>query len=218
MSYSDIALQGGGILDTVRKTRAVSPEDLISQTLPRLKRTKSLGITTCEIKSGYGLTIEDELKLLKTIQTLAKLQPVDLISTCLAAHTLPPEYTKRSDYLNDIVKDLFPALKKDKLTNRIDIFVDELAFSINESREYSTAAKKAGFSICLHADQFSRGGAMLAAELKALSADHLESSKEDDFKALKENHVIPIVLPGSSIGLGLPYSSARQMLAWDFPS
>ena len=217
MSYLEIASQGGGILDTVNKTRAATLPELINMTAARLNRQHQHGITTCEIKSGYGLTVEDEIKILKAIQGAAQLQPIDVIPTCLAAHVLPKDFNDRIHYLKNISETLFPVLRKERLTNRVDIFVDEGTFSVEEAREYLSGAKTAGFSICIHADQFNRGGAKLAAELQALSADHLEKSTPQDFQALKENKVIPIVLPGSSMGLGLPYPRAREMLDCGLP-
>lgn len=217
VSYNEIAKQGGGILDTVTKTRLASEDDLTALLLKRSKKLLAQGITTCEVKSGYGLSVDDELKILKAIQKASLLQPVELIATCLAAHVLPPEFSDGKSYLKSIIAELFPLLLNHNLTKRIDIFVEENAFTVAEAREYLTAAKENGFAICLHADQFSRGGALLAAELSALSADHLEVSTTEDFKALAKANVIPIALPGASLGLGLPFPKARQMLDAGLP-
>jgi imidazolonepropionase len=185
---------------------------LIDLTLERCKRLAKLGISTCEVKSGYGLSVEEEIKILEVIAAVNKLQPVSLIPTCLAAHTRPPEFTSNKDYLAYLSKDLLPRIKKKKLSERIDIFVDECAFSVEEAREYLLKAQKLGFALCLHADQFKRGGALLAAELKAVSADHLENSTVDDFIALAKADVTAIALPGASLGLGIPQPHARLML------
>jgi len=211
-NYQDIAANGGGILNTVKSTREASKEKLIELTLQKTKKLLEHGITTCEVKSGYGLSILEEVKILEVIQTVSSLQKVHLIPTCLAAHVKPPEFASNKEYLDTLIKELFPLLKKNNLSNRIDIFVEQNAFSVEEARYYLQTAKQMGFSICLHADQFSRGGALLAAELGALSADHLEVSQPEDFAALAKANVIPVALPGASLGLGLPMPKARQML------
>lgn len=216
-TYQEIAKAGGGILQTVRDTRRSSLNELINSLLQRTSSLLKQGVTTCEIKTGYGLDVKNELKMLKAIHHIRQLGIIDIIPTCLAAHTLPPEFPKALDYLNYLKSELFPLLLKQKLTQRIDIFVDQIAFSIAQARSYLQAAKKKGFQICMHADQFSRGGALLAAEISALSADHLEKSELPDFEALKQARVIPIILPGSSLGLGLPYAKARQMLDSGLP-
>lgn len=217
ISYQQIAAEGGGILDTVRATRKAAATELKDLLLARLANQRRHGVTTCEIKSGYGLSVEEELKMLRVIRDVAASQPVRIVPTCLAAHVRPPEYTSSRDYLQAIADNLFPLLKKEKLTNRVDIFVEEGAFSIDEARSYLKHAKDAGFSICLHADQFSRGGAQLAAELHALSADHLEMSTSEDFRRLYDSEVIPIVLPGASLGLGIPFPPARALLDHGLP-
>lgn len=212
LSYQEIAAQGGGILSTVHPTRSCSVEELVNLMLPRLLRLQSQGIGTCEVKSGYGLTIADECKILEAIKIASTKQPVQLVPTCLAAHIPPPEYPSSEKYLDDLVTKLFPKLIKDKLSNRIDIFVDEGAFSSAEARGYLQKAKEHGFSVTLHADQFTRGGAALAAEVGAISADHLEQISVSDAQALKKAHVIPVVLPGASLGLGMPFAPARMLL------
>lgn len=211
-SYQEIAASGGGILDTVKRTRNATKTELLQLTLQRAKRQLQLGITTCEVKSGYGLSVEEEIKILEVIRDASAQQPVELIPTCLAAHLKAPEFSSNSAYLTYLIDDLFPLLKQRQLTNRIDIFVEKGAFSVQEARKYLYAAKEAGFTLCLHADQFSRGGAALAAELNALSADHLEASQEEDFALLLQANTISIVLPGSSLGLGHPFARARKML------
>lgn len=216
-SYQEIAAAGGGILDTVARTRAASKEELLQLTIQRAKKQLRFGITTCEVKSGYGLSVEEEVKMLEVIREASRWQPIELIPTCLAAHVCAPEFSSSRAYLDSIVEKLFPLLKQHNLTNRIDIFVEHGAYSIEEARSYLEFAKKAGFSICLHADQFSRGAAALAAELKALSADHLEMSEGQDFALLYRSGTIPIVLPGSSLGLGLPFARAREMLDAGLP-
>jgi imidazolonepropionase len=216
-TYQEIAQRCGGILETVRKTRAATREELADMLQQRAVHLLIHGVTTCEVKSGYGLTLEDEIKILEVIQTVSRNQPVELISTCLAAHIKPEEFQTNAHYLHFISEKLFPELIQRNLTKRIDIFVEKEAFSPDEARNYLYAAKNAGFSICLHADQFSRGGALLAAEMHAISADHLEQSTRQDFLALKKSQVFPIVLPGASIGLGLEFAPARAMIDAGLP-
>jgi imidazolonepropionase len=215
--YQEIAAAGGGILDSVKATRACSKEDLFALTLERMKIHMQEGVATCEIKSGYGLSVEDELKQLQVIRMLANATPMSLIPTCLAAHCRPPEVSDNKTYLKLIVDELFPALLRDALTNRIDIFVEKSAFTLEEAAWYITEAKKHGFAVSVHADQFTRGSALLAAQMGASSADHLEVSEKEDFLALRDAHVFPIVLPGASLGLGLPFAKAREMLDCGLP-
>lgn len=217
ITYQEIAAQGGGILDTVRQTRSASKQELVRLMLGRTAQLLKQGVTTCEVKSGYGLSINEEIKILEAIKEAGAKQPVQLIPTCLAAHTKPPEWDSRNGYLDEIEKVLFPLLIERDLSSRIDIFVEKGAFFVEEARRYLLNAKKAGFDICLHTDQFTRGGARLAAELRALSADHLETSSLEDIKLLGASGVIPIVLPGCSLGLGLPFANARLILDLGLP-
>jgi imidazolonepropionase len=212
LSYQEIAKRGGGILDTVFKTRNTSQEDLLIQLLHRLKKQQKQGITTCEIKSGYGLTIDDELKILRTIKSAATKQPIELIPTCLAAHVIPPEYSVAEEYLQLVIDKLLPRIKKEKLSERIDIFIEEGAFSPEAAIKFLFKAKKKGFDVCVHANQFSSGGVNVAAAVHAQSADHLEVLSKEECFQLKENKVAAIILPGASFGLGIPYAPARLLL------
>lgn len=210
-TYLDIARMGGGILHTVKQTR--SSTSLEDQLKKRLKKQALNGTTTIEIKTGYGLSVKDEINQLKILNEIES--PIDIVPTCLAAHVLPPEFTSAKEYLGVLVDELLPLIHP--YTKRIDIFVDESAFPEKEGFEYLQAAKKMGFSVIVHADQFRKGGAMMAASLSALSADHLETSTEEEIIALKTRKVIPIVLPGASLGLGLPFPKARLMLNRGLP-
>ncbi len=216
-TYAQISQKGGGILETVRATRNASLEELEQSLKARTQHLIQQGITTCEVKSGYGLTIKDEIKMLQAIQQVRKSQPVDLIATCLAAHIKPPEFESTTDYIQFLEHSLLPLLQKQNLSKRIDIFVDEQAFTVEEAKSFLQRAKSLGFSLVIHADQFSRGGAKLAAEVQALSADHLECSTDEDAEALRQGNVIPIVLPGASLGLGLPFTPAHLLLDHDLP-
>ncbi|MDP1836261.1 MAG: imidazolonepropionase [Chlamydiales bacterium] len=214
-TYQEIAAKGGGILDSVRKTREATEQELTQLTLERLKRAFSNGITTCEVKSGYGLSVEQELKLLQAIVAAGKLLQITVVPTCLAAHTLPPEFDSHNAYLVYLVDKLLPQARQ--LCSRVDIFVEKGAFGVVEAEKYLLAAKELGFEICIHADQFSRGGALLAAKVGATSADHLEQSNDEDFAALKLAGVIPVILPGATLGLGMPFPPARKILDAGLP-
>lgn len=211
-TYQEILKQGGGILDTVRKTRAATLYEL--STLMRLRCDRQLqnGITTCEVKSGYGLTVEDEIKMLQVIGSMNETHALDLVPSCLAAHVKPLEYSLPDEYLEHVLTTLLPQVKALSLSSRVDIFVEPDAFPVELARDYLLAAKSLGFDVVVHADQFTPGGAKLAAEVGALSADHLEASKEEDMQALACSDVAAVVLPGASLGLGMPFAPARRLL------
>lgn len=211
-SYQEILQQGGGIHDTVEKTRQASEEDLVRAIMQRARRHLEEGVTTIEVKSGYGLNVEEELKMLRAIRTANSHLKAELIPTCLAAHVKPKDFKEAADYLNYLLEELLPLVKQEELAKRIDIFVEPEAFPVEASRPYLQKAKAMGFALTLHADQFSSGGSTLATELGALSADHLESSTEQDVAALAKSNTVATVLPGASLGLGMQYSPARKLL------
>jgi len=211
-SYQEIALNGGGINSTVAHTRAASEQELTELLLHRCDKQLQNGVTTCEVKSGYGLSVEDELKMLRAIQTANQSHQISLISTCLAAHTKPVEFSTKSEYVNFAVNEILPQVKLQNLSSRADIFVDTIAFDETEARIYLDAAKKLGFEITVHADQFSSLGSRLAVEYQACSADHLESSSDSDIYLLAKSDVVGVLLPGASMGLGLPFPKGRRML------
>lgn len=211
-SYLEIARNGGGILDSVRKTREATLVELVDKLKKRCDRHLSEGITTCEVKSGYGLNTDDELKMLEAIKLVNKHHHLDLIPTCLAAHMRPPEFTDSRAYLKHVLEELLPQVQEQELANRVDIFIEDTAFTEEESLEYLLSAKEMGFDITIHADQFSTDGSKVAAIVGAISADHLEASNEEEIKLLKEAGVVATVLPGASLGLGMHYAPARKML------
>lgn len=211
-SYLEIARNGGGILDSVRKTREASLVELVDLLRKRCDRHLKEGVTTCEVKSGYGLNVEDELKMLETIKLVNKHHALDLIPTCLAAHMVPPEHAEAKVYLEEVVTKLLPQVLEQDLAQRVDIFVEETAYKEGEALEYLLAAKEMGFDLTVHADQFSTSGSKVAAEAGAISADHLEASSDDEIALLKEAGVVATVLPGASLGLGMHYAPARKML------
>lgn len=212
-TYLEIAQAGGGIWDTVTQTRMQSQSDLAIITANHANRHLSEGVTTIEVKSGYGLSIEEELKMLRAIQEANRSTSADLVSTCLAAHMKPKDFSgSNSEYLEMISSTLFPLLKKEKLTNRIDAFVEKSAFSSEEIAPYFQKAKEQGFDITVHADQFSVGGSKVAVEFGAQSADHLEASKDGEIQLLVQSNTIAVALPGASIGLGCAFTPARKLL------
>ncbi|GAB4132995.1 MAG: imidazolonepropionase [Raineya sp.] len=211
-SYLNIAKMGGGILDSVRKTRLASEDELCSTMLKRLNQMLSQGVTTAEIKTGYGLSVEQELKMLHSIERVSLQTPIDIVPTCLAAHTLAPEFSDKQAYLNYILQELLPIIQKEKFCKRIDIFVEETAFSYALAKPYLQAAKNMGFEITIHADQFSTDGSKLAVEMGAISADHLEASTDKEIEILAKSNTIAVVLPGASLGLGMAFAPARKLL------
>ena len=212
-SYIQIAEAGGGIWDTVTKTRQASFDQLVASTIERADTLYKQGITTIEVKSGYGLTIEHELKILESIAKANKTTRSDLVPTCLAAHMVPNDfYGSENEYLELISRVLLPEIKHKKLTSRVDIFIEKTAFSTKAAKTYLATAQEYGFDIMLHGDQFSSGAAALAVELNALSIDHLEAANDSEIALLAASNVIPVVLPGASLGLGEPFAPARKLL------
>lgn len=212
-SYLEIAKSGGGILSTVNQTRNASEEMLITLTVSRARNHLKNGVTTMEVKSGYGLSIHDELKILNAIKKAKSFPEMpSLVPTCLAAHVKPPEFDDHEEYLNYIVNEILPIVKSEELASRVDIFIEDGAFNPDISLKFLQKVKTMGFSILIHADQFSSGGSLVASKIGAISADHLEASSDDDLNALKEAGVHACVLPGASIGLGIPFAPARKIL------
>ena len=212
-SYLEIAAMGGGIWDTVVKTREATLEELADSTEQRAYKALRLGVTTLEVKSGYGLSLKQELKILEAIQLANKRSIVDLIPTCLAAHILPKDFKgNEKEYLEYIIENLLPRVMKKNLANRVDIFVEKSAFSVQDAENYLIKAKEMGFDLVLHGDQFSTGTAALANKMNAVSIDHLEAANDSEIAILAKGNVIPVVLPGASIGLGEPFAPARKLL------
>ncbi|QQS50416.1 MAG: imidazolonepropionase [Bacteroidota bacterium] len=212
-SYIEIAKSGGGIWDTVTKTRQASLEELVRLILERAERHLSDGITTIEVKSGYGLTVDQELKILHAIALANKSTAADLVPTCLAAHICPKDFWgKSSDYLNMMLEQLLPEVMAKKLSKRVDIYLEDSAFSPEEGHNYLLEARRLGFDLTVHADQFTAGGSKIATQLMAMSADHLEASEEEEIRMLAESNTIAIALPGASIGLADPFAPARRLL------
>jgi imidazolonepropionase len=212
-TYLEIAQLGGGIWDTVTQTRLAQEDELTNSLIYRAGRHLSEGVTTIEVKSGYGLSLEQELKQLRAIRTAAEQTKASLVSTCLAAHMVPRDYTgSQADYLQHLLNDLLPHIKHKMLANRVDIFIEKSAFDTMDSLVYLKKAKQMGFDITIHADQFTAGGSTIAVQVGALSADHLEASGEAEIKLLAASNTVAVTLPGASLGLGMPYAPARKLL------
>jgi imidazolonepropionase len=203
-SYADIARAGGGILSTVRATRAASEDALLAQSLPRARALINGGAATLEIKSGYGLTIDDELKQLRVARRLGATLGVDVRTTLLAAHALPPEYRdNRGAYIDLVCEQLIPAAATAGLADAVDAYLEPIAFSAEEVARVFAAAQSAGLPVKLHADQLSdSGGAALAASWQALSADHLEYTDARGVAAMAETGMVAVLLPGAFYALG----------------
>ena len=211
VSYQKILSEGGGIHNTMSATEKASDDDLLNVTIKRLDRHLKEGVLTCEVKSGYGSNLSEEVRLLSLINQLNTSHIVDIVPTCLAAHVTPKGYKSSSEYLEKIIKELIPIIKKRKLTDRVDIFIEEKAFSVNESLKYLSELKD-DFDITVHANQFSSGGVEVAVKSRAKSADHLEVLNEKEIKLLSESNTSAVVLPGCSLGLGIPFAPARKLL------
>ncbi len=212
-TYQQIAASGGGIWNSVSITRKASDDDLLDLLLQRLELQNIGGITTTEIKTGYGLTVAQELRMLQVIEKGKSLAFQDIITTCLAAHIKPVDFLGNADqYLSYLITDLLPVIRSVSSCNRVDIFIEEGAFSFSQARNYLQAAHSMGFEYSVHADQFTCGGSRLAVELQARSADHLEASSQTEIDLIGRSKTAAIVLPGASMGLGIGYAPARALL------
>jgi imidazolonepropionase len=197
-SYEEIARAGGGILSTVKATRAASEDDLVRASLPRLDRLLAEGITTIEIKSGYGLDPETEMRMLRAARRLARERKVEVVTSFLGAHALPPEANGDKDRYIDAVCATIPAIAREKLADAVDAFCENIAFSPEQTARVFTAAQAAGLPVKLHADQLSNlQGAKLAAEHGALSADHLEYTDDNGVAAMARAGTVAVLLPGA---------------------
>lgn len=213
VSYLEIAQSGGGIWDTVTQTRKCTEQELTQIVIKNANQQLQLGITTIEVKSGYGLSVEEEIKMLRAIRNGSKETAADLVATCLAAHLTPKDFSgTNEDYLNYLVTNLFPVLQSEKLTNRIDAFIETSAFSASEIAPYLKSAKELGFDITIHADQFTTSGSEVAVQIGAISADHLEASGDKEIELVAQSNTIAVALPGASVGLGCPFAPARKIL------
>jgi imidazolonepropionase len=212
-TYAQIARAGGGIWSTVEKTRAASELDLLAQAKKHAKWFLHSGTTTVEAKSGYGLTIDDELKILRVMRQLNQEAPLEIVPTFLGAHAVPRDISA-DEYVGLMTNEMLPRVAQQKLAEFCDVFCERSYFDIAQSRKILSRAKKLGLKLRIHADQLSNsGGARLAAELQATTADHLEQTDEHGIAAMKSAGVQPVLLPGSVYALGSSgYPNAREMI------
>lgn len=212
-TYLEIAESGGGIWSSVQHTRAASEDELLKTTLERINFLISLGITTIEIKSGYGLDVENELKMLRVIKKAQNFTKATLVPTCLSAHLKPRDFEGDNvEYLQYILNEILPKVKEENLAKRVDIFIEKSAFQPEESRNFLLKAKEMDFEITVHADQFTPGSSRIAVEVGAKSADHLEATADEDIDFIASSETVAIALPGASLGLGEKFSPARKIL------
>lgn len=212
-TYLEIAESGGGIWSSVQHTRSASEEELLKTLLERIGFLVSLGITTIEIKSGYGLDVENELKMLRIIKKAQVQTEAQLVPTCLSAHLKPRDFEgSNTEYLNYILTEILPKVKEEELAQRVDIFIEKSAFQPEESKEFLLKTKDLGFDITVHADQFTPGSSRIAVEVGAKSADHLEATIDEDIEFLAQSDTVATALPGASLGLGEKFTPARKLL------
>jgi imidazolonepropionase len=219
LSYEEIAKKGGGILNSAKKLGQTSEDELTEQALQRLNEIMYMGTGAVEIKSGYGLTVEDEIKILRVIKKLKSLSPITIKSTFLGAHAFPLEYkTNRKAYIDLIINKMLPVIAEEKLADYIDVFCESNYFSVAEMEEILIAGEKYGLKPKVHVNQFTSIGAIQSAvKHKARSVDHLEIMTEEDIAALADSDTMPTLLPSCSFFIGIPYAPARKMIDAGLP-
>ena len=217
--YLDILKAGGGIIDTVRKTREADKSELYIKSAGFLDEMIGMGVTTCEAKSGYGLTTECEIKMLKVIRDLNARHYMDVVATFMGPHAVPPEYEGRGDeYIDMVCSEMLPKVKEDKLAEFCDVFCEDSVFNAEQSRRYLECARNMGFGLKVHADEIEAiGGSELAGELGAVSAEHLIAITEAGMDALAEGGTIAMCLPATSFYLGKTFAPARRMIEKEIP-
>lgn len=217
--YLDILRAGGGILDTVRKTRAASFEELYQKTEGFLDEMMELGVTTCEAKSGYGLDFDTEVKMLEVLKKLNEDHPMDIVSTFMGAHAIPEEYKGRADeFIDMLCEKLLPYVKEHDLAEFADVFTEDSVFNYAQSRKYLECAKASGFDLKIHADEIEAiGGSVLAGEMGAVSAEHLISINEEGLAAMAKAGTTAMCLPATSFYLGADFAPVRRMIELGIP-
>ncbi|MCZ6722838.1 MAG: imidazolonepropionase [Gammaproteobacteria bacterium] len=198
-SYQEIAQQGGGILSTVHATRAATEAELLVQAIPRIEQLLAEGVTTIEIKSGYGLDRDNEIKMLRVAQRLGKIYPLRVQKTFLGAHALPPEFEGRADdYIKEVCESMLPAAQAQGLVDAVDIFIESIGFSVAQAERVFDVATRLGLPLKAHVEQLSdQGGAVMAAGRSALSVDHIEYLQANDVAHLAANNTVAVLLPGA---------------------
>jgi len=219
LTYEEIANRGGGILNSAKTLQNTSEEELYNQSIARVKTVMKLGTGALEIKSGYGLTPEAELKMLRVIKRIKKEFPVKVRATFLGAHALPQHYkNNKQGYLDEIINVMLPLIEKEQLADYIDIFCEKGYFDLDDTKQIIEAGKKHHMASKIHVNQFNAfGGVALAVENNALSVDHLEEMNDDDIEVLKGSNTMPVALPSCSYFLSIPYTPARKMIDAGLP-
>jgi len=219
LSYEEIALRGGGILNSARKLQEMSEDELFDHAMERIERLKSYGTGALEIKSGYGLTVDAELKMLRVIKRIKAESGIAIKSTFLGAHAFPPEFKENHQgYIDQIINEMLPQIEKEGLADYIDVFCERNYFSVEEMEQILQAGIKHGLRPKVHVNQFSTiGGVRKAVELNALSVDHMEEIADDDIDALKGSETIATILPSCSHFLSIPFGDARRLMENDLP-
>jgi imidazolonepropionase len=219
ISYEEIALKGGGILNSAAKLAEMTEEELFNSAQERIKKMIACGTGAIEIKSGYGLSVTAELKMLRVIKKLKATNKIEIKATFLGAHAFPLAYKENHrGYIDLIIKELLPLIAKEELAEYIDVFCEKNYFSVDEMAEIISAGKEYGLIPKVHVNQFTiLGGVKKAIDLGALSVDHLEEIDEEDISALQNSNCMPTLLPGCSHFLGLPFGDARKIIAADLP-
>jgi imidazolonepropionase len=211
-TYAEIAVKGGGILNSAKKLRAASEDELFEKTLGRAHEVIRLGTGAIEIKSGYGLTVKDEVKMLRVARRIGKETPLTVKTTFLGAHAVPAEM-KKADYIKLVIDDMIPAVTEEGLADYIDVFCEEGFFTVDETSEILEEGKKFGMKPRLHANQLHcSGGVQCGIKANALSVDHLENIGDEEINALKVSTTMPTALPGAAFFLNLPFPPARKMI------
>ncbi|NQV77461.1 MAG: imidazolonepropionase, partial [Lutibacter sp.] len=219
LSYEEIANNGGGILNSANKLQTTSEEELYKQSATRIEEVMKLGTGAVEIKSGYGLTLEAELKMLRVIKKLNENYPITIKATFLAAHAVPSEFiNNKSGYLDLVINDILPIVAKENLAEFIDVFCETGYFSVEDTDRLLKAGDKFGLIPKIHVNQFNAiGGVQVGVKYKALSVDHLEEMRDEDIEALKNTKTMPVALPSCSYFLSIPYTPARKIIDAGLP-
>lgn len=219
LSYEEIAKRGGGILNSSKRLQKASDDELCEQALPRLEEIKMLGTGAVEIKSGYGLTTKDELKMLRVIKKLKKLSPLTVKATFLGAHAVPAEFKgKQSQYVELIINEMIPMVASEELADYIDVFCDRGFFTVEETEQMLMAGMKYGLRPKIHANELDySGGIQTGVKYNALSVDHLEYTGDEEIRTLLNSETMPTLLPGAAFFLGMPYAPARKMINAGLP-
>lgn len=216
-TYEEIAARGGGILNSAKKLQAISEDELFDRSVQRAKEIIQSGTGAVEIKSGYGLTTQDEMKMLRVARKIGRETPLTVRTTFLGAHAVPREI-KKEFYINQIIKEMIPAIAEEQLADYIDVFCEEGFFSMDETEQIAEQGKKYGMTPRIHANQLNRsGGVQVGVKVGAISVDHLEKIGDEEIQLLMNSATMPVTLPGAAFFLNLPFTPARKMIDAGLP-